>query len=63
MPCHLSYPGSIDGTGSNLSLEMEREVLGYVHIRKSSIKIGFFGILQPFSNAMQCVVVCDIVII
>jgi NADH-ubiquinone oxidoreductase chain 1 len=29
------------------------ELLGYVHIRKGPIKVGFIGLFQPFSDAIR----------
>jgi len=32
---------------------LERNVSAYIHIRKSPNRVGFVGILQPFSDAIN----------
>jgi NADH-ubiquinone oxidoreductase chain 1 len=32
---------------------LEQRVLGYIHVRRGPNRVGFMGILQPFSDAVK----------
>jgi NADH-ubiquinone oxidoreductase chain 1 len=39
--------------GVDFLILLERKILGYIHIRKGSNKVGFVGIVQPFRDAIK----------